>query len=273
MITGILSLCKVELMSKRHKAEQWRLYGELAWLWPVISPPGDYANEADEVAILLRRHGRREIHKVLDLGCGGGHIDCGLKRHFAIVGVDLSEAMLALARELNPEVAYLRGDLRAPPMDELFDAVYLGDSVNYMLSERDLRQAFQAAHDRLAPGGVFFTIAEETRERFTSPRAHISHHDVGHIHVTFVQDFHDPDINDTTYELTLLFLIHKGDELTVEVDRHRGGLFPLATWQSTAAEVGFEVREATFGSTAVPAIIGVKPAAGIPSDHVRDEVD
>ena len=248
-------------MSKNDKAEQWRLYGDLAWLWPIISPPGDYLAEADEIATLLRRHGRREILKVLDLGCGGGHVDYGLKRHFAVIGVDLSEAMLALARELNPEVTYLRGDLRAPPTEEFFDAVYLGDAVNYMLSEGDLRRAFQAAYDHLAPGGVFFTVAEETRERFTSPRAYVSHHDAGHIHVTFVQDFYDPDPDDTTYEGTLLFLIREGNELTVEVDRHRGGVFPLAAWQSAAAEVGFEVRETTFGSAAVPAIIGVKPSA------------
>ena len=108
---------------------------------------------------------------------------------------------------------------------------------------------------------MFFTVAEETRERFTSPRAFVSHHDAGHIHVTFVQDFHDPDPNDTTYEGTLLFLIHEGNKLTVEVDRHRGGVFPLATWRSAAAEVGFEVRETTFGSAGVPAIIGVKPPA------------
>lgn len=150
--------------SKRNKAEQWRLYGDLAWLWPIISPPADYQAEVDEIATLLRRCGRREICKVLDLGCGGGHVDHWLKRHFVIVGVDLSEAMLTLARELNPEVTYLLGDLRAPPTDELFDAVYVGDAVNYMLSEGDLRRAFQAAYDRLAPGGVFFTVAEETRK-------------------------------------------------------------------------------------------------------------
>lgn len=64
-----------------------------------------------------------------------------------------------------------------------------------------------------------------------------------------------------TYEGTLLFLIHEGNKLTVEVDRHRGGVFPFATWHSAAAEVGFEVCETTFGSAGVPAIIGVKTPA------------
>ena len=245
-------------MSNEDQAEQGRLYGDLAWLWPLISPPGGYVAEADEIATLLRRHCQREVGRVLDLGCGGGHMDYGLKRYFEIVGVDLSEAMLALAHKLNPEVKYLRGDLRAPPTDELFDAVYLGDAVNYMLSEPDLRRAFQAAYDHLAPGGVFFTVAEVTRESFKSPQAHVSHHARQDVHVTFIEDHHDPDPGDTTYDGTLVFLIRRGGELTVEVDRHRGGLFPLETWKATAADVGFDVQGATFGSAALPAIIGVK---------------
>jgi len=263
-MSGILPGREVELMSKNDNTGRGRLYGDLAWVWPVISPPADYLAEADEIVTLLRRFGRREIRRVLDLGSGGGHVDYGLKRHFTITGVDLSEAMLALARELNPEVTYLRGDLRTPPTDELFDAVYLGDAVNHMLSEDDLRRAFQAAYDHLAPGGAFFTVAEETRERFSSPRTYVTHHAVEDIHVTFIQDMHDPDVADTVYDLTLVFLIRRGIELTVEVDRHCCGLFPLAAWQATAAEVGFDVQEATFGSAAIPAIVGVKP----PADHM-----
>ncbi len=235
-----------------------RLYDDLAWLWPIISPPGDYLAEAEEIAGLLRQWSRREVRRLLDLGCGGGHIDSGLKRYFEIVGVDLSEAMLALARELNPEVAYVRGDLRAPPVDELFDAVYLGDAVNSMLSEADLRRAFQAAYDRLAPGGVFLTVAELTRENFKSPESMVTLHGGSDVHVTFVQDFFDPDPADTTYDLTLVFLIRSGGKLEVEVDRHRAGIFSLETWRATAGDVGFDTQLTKLGSAEAHAIIGVK---------------
>jgi SAM-dependent methyltransferase len=257
---GFFLSCGAVVTSTKDNAEPWRLYGDLAWLWPIISPPADYAAETDEIATLLRRHSQREVRQVLDLGCGGGHVDHGLKRRFAIVGVDLSEAMLALARELNPEVVYLRGDLRTPPTDELFDAVYLGDAVNYMLSESDLQQAFRAAYDHLAPGGVFLTVAEETRETFTSPQARVTHRTDKHGHVTLIEDVHDPDLTDTTYDLTLVFLIRRGGEPTVEVDRHCCGLFPLSTWKSAAAGVGFEVQITTFGAAGIQAIIGVKPS-------------
>ncbi len=245
-------------MPQQDESEQCRLYGDLAWLWPVISPPGEYLAETEEVATLVRGNARRVVQRVLDLGCGGGHVDYGLKRYFRIVGVDLSEAMLALARKLNPEETYLRGDLRDPPTVELFDAVYLGDAVNAMLSETDLRRAFQAAYDHLVPGGVFFTVAEVTRENFIFPDTRVSRHTDKGVHVTFIHDMHDPDPTDTTYDLTLVFLIRRGRELVVEVDRQRAGLFPLATWQAIAGDVGLEVQMTTLGTAATPAIIGVK---------------
>ena len=43
--------------------------------------------------------------------------------------------------------------------------------------------------------------------------------------MTFIEDIHDPDPADTTFELTLVFLIRRDGELAVEVDRHRCGLF------------------------------------------------
>jgi len=235
-----------------------RLYGDLAWLWPVISPPEEYVAEAEEITAVMRDAARRPVRRVFDLGCGGGPMDFGLKRHFEIVGVDLSEAMLELARGLNPEVTYLCGDLRDPPTDELFDAVYISDAVNHLLSEADLRRAFRAAYDHLKPGGVMFVLAEETRERFSSPRTQASHHAKGDVHVTFIEDVYDPDPTDTTYDLTLIFLIRRDGATTVEVDRHRCGVFPLQTWREEAAHVGFEVHVAGFRFSDLPAVVGVK---------------
>ena len=49
-----------------------------------------------------------------DLGCGPGHVARYLhERGLAVVGVDLSDAMVAQARQLNPDVAFHQGDMRA----------------------------------------------------------------------------------------------------------------------------------------------------------------
>src|ERR1044072_9099796 len=48
--------------------------------------------------------------RVLELGCGTGHVLAGLKPSFG-VGVDFSEAMIAEARKANPDLTFFVGDI------------------------------------------------------------------------------------------------------------------------------------------------------------------
>jgi len=56
---------------------------------------------------VIRQHARRETHALLNMGCGGGKNAYNLKRNFTVMGIDISPAMLALARKLNPECEFL----------------------------------------------------------------------------------------------------------------------------------------------------------------------
>ena len=77
--------------------------------------------------------------RVLDLGCGYGWHCIYAAEHGAasVTGVDLSEKMLAVAREKTaaPQVTYLRGDMGAvefPP--ESFDVVLSSLAIHYLPS-------------------------------------------------------------------------------------------------------------------------------------------
>jgi uncharacterized protein (DUF924 family)/SAM-dependent methyltransferase len=79
-----------------------RIYGELE------HKPFDRAL-LDRVAMRLEGRG-----PVWDLGCGPGHVTRYLHdRGVAIVGLDLSRAMVEQARALNPAIAFRQGDLAA----------------------------------------------------------------------------------------------------------------------------------------------------------------
>ena len=102
--------------------DQRHLYSDLTWLWPIVSPPEDYIGEAAQFLSSIREHAPAS-RSVLNLGCGGGHLDQTLKKHFAVTGIDISEPMLALAKQLNPDVHYITGDMRTARLDQTFDAV------------------------------------------------------------------------------------------------------------------------------------------------------
>ncbi len=238
--------------------DQQRMYKDLAWTWPIISAPEHYVEEAWSFASAIRSHARRPVMTLLDLGCGGGHNDFTLKRHFTLTGVDLSESMLALARALNPGVIYAQGDMRTVRLGQTFDAVVIADSIDYMLDEDDLRAAFLTAFEHLAPGGVFVTYAEVSRERFQQNESFSQTETQGEVEITLFTNHYDPDPADTTVEFTFVYLIRRAGKLTIETDRHLAGIFPLAAWERLLGEVGFEVHrlENDYGD---PMFVGVKP--------------
>jgi SAM-dependent methyltransferase len=218
-----------------------RLYGDLAWLWPIMSPPEHYREESAVYVDLLRSHARRPVRSVLHLGCGGGHIDRWLKESFAVTGLDLSPAMLGLARALNPEVRYLEGDMRTARLGEAFDAVCVFDSIDYMLDEAELAAAFRTAWEHLAPGGAFLTYAETLAETFEDGATKTTTIAGRGITLTYVEHAFDPDPADSTIDVAYVYLIREGARLRIETDRHRSGLFPRATWLGLLRETGFEV--------------------------------
>jgi SAM-dependent methyltransferase len=243
--------------------DQRRLYDDLAWTWPIISAKENYVHEAETFITVLRTCARRKVETLLHLGCGGGHLDHALKAHLAVTGVDVSEAMLSLARRLNPEVAYLAGDMRTVRLGVTFDAVMVADSIDYMLSEDDLRAAFVTAFTHLKPGGAFCTYAEETRDRFHQNRTRLSVRSQNDAEIVFIENAYDPNPADTTYENVFVYLIRRDGRLQIETDHHLGGLFPVATWLRLLGETGFEVAQLTFDDEeSIPMFVGVKLGNG-----------
>ena len=143
--------------------QQPRLYTDLAWVWPFVSPPEDYPEEVATFRARFARHGVQDGAPVLHLGCGGGSIDWHLKRHYRVTAVDLSPGMLAHAKSLNPEVEYLEGDIRDVRLVRELEAVLLHDAVAYMTRPEDLEADYRTVDGQLARGGEDVRPPEELR--------------------------------------------------------------------------------------------------------------
>ncbi|MBE0479475.1 MAG: class I SAM-dependent methyltransferase [Dehalococcoidia bacterium] len=245
--------------------KECRLYGDFSWLWPVISPPEAHAQESEILSGTIREYSKTHVRTLLHLGCGGGHNDCTFKKHFTVTGTDISENMLELARKLNPEATYCRGDMRRVRLDATFDSVVALDSMNYMLTVEDLRAVFATAFYHLNPGGVFLTLIEQTAKTFPQNWTSCSIHSRDDMEVAFIENLYDPDPSDTVYEATLLFLVRRKGKLDIFSDRHTCGIFETDTWLRSATETGFEFyRESLFlpdeDPTTYPLLVCVKPA-------------
>ena len=230
-----------------------RLYTDLAWLWPMWGDAAtEYAHYCRHVTDLIREHARGPAGTLLDIGCGGGKNLLNLKRQFDVTGVDLSPAMLAQARRLNPECTFIQGDMRALNLGTTFDAVLMDDAISHMSCLADFTAAFRSAHAHLTVGGVLIATPDVTTGTFPQNRTTVTigSPDPSHsgIEVTFVENVYDPDPTDDQYETTILYLIRDHGRLRIETDRWTMGIFSMDTWRRVLGETGFEVDEGRYSA-------------------------
>ncbi len=221
------------------EAARYRFYDELADWWPLISPPEDYAEEAAFVATLLQL-AAIPVRDVLELGSGGGHNAVHLKAAFALTLVDLSDGMLAVSRRLNPECEHRRADMRSARLGRSFDAVFVHDAVDYMVTEDDLARAIETAFVHCRPGGVAVFVPDETRETFGESSDHGGSEAPGGRGVRYLEWSWDPDPSDTWTRTEYAFLLRPGDgSVHVVHETHRLGLFGRDDWLHLLATAGF----------------------------------
>ncbi len=218
-----------------------RMYDEFAHLWPLISDPAGYAEEASYWRQVLRDKLGPGRHAILELGVGGGNNLSHLTADFQATAVDLSDKMLANSRRLNPEVEHHVGDMRTVRLGKKFQAVLIHDAADYLLSEDDLRQTFQTAAIHLHPKGIFVAAPDQYRETFRQSQVYHRTRSKGELELTHIEYANDPDPSDTTTESIHFYLIRERGHLRIEQDRHIFGLFPLQTWLNLMEETGFQV--------------------------------
>ena len=207
-----------------------------------MSPPDHYKEEARYWLRELRSRLAPCRRRILDLGTGGGHHLHQLTAEFDATAVDLSEAMLAHSRRLNPGVAHHIGDMRTARLGETFDAVLVHDAISYMTTEADLLSVFATARAHLNPGGLLIAAPDDYTDTFAPPRVDYQTNRNAQTELTYVEYSTDLDPTDTTY----VFFIKRGSGLRVEVNNHITGLFPMATWARLLTEAGFEVDRVDY---------------------------
>lgn len=116
---------------------------------------GDQAKAVREVRGLLKKF-HPQCKNVLELACGTGTILKGLKKEYAVEGLDLSPEMLKIARKKLPGILLHTANMTTFQLRKKFDAIIcVYDSINHLTKFSDWKRVFTRAASHLRPGGVF----------------------------------------------------------------------------------------------------------------------
>ena len=135
-------------------------YEALARVYDRLNAQIDYEAWADFVEACFDRYLPSRPELVLDLACGTGTMTRELaKRGYDMIGIDGSPEMLSEAFSKNDgehSILYLNQDMREFELYGTVGAVSCClDSINYLLSESDVKKTFSLVHNYLDPNGLF----------------------------------------------------------------------------------------------------------------------
>jgi len=216
------------------------LYSNLADWWPILSHPDDYAEEAEFYRKAILDCSKETAKTMLELGSGGGNNASHLKAHFQMTLVDISDGMLTVSQKLNPECEHLQGDMRSVRLDRQFDVVFIHDAIAYLTTETDLFNAIKTAFNHTRPGGVALFAPDCVRETFKPTTGYGGHDGIGRS-LRYLEWTWDPDPEDSTYLMQMVYLLREGQEIVDTIsDQHELGLFSLDEWQQILRNAGFE---------------------------------
>lgn len=233
------------------------LYKKSAPYYDLLYAGKDYRGEARRLDALIRRYKRSAGTALLDVACGtGGHI-AYLKHRYAVEGLDLEPALLAIARRKHPDVRFRRGDMERFDLGRRFDAVIcLFSAIGYVTTRSRLHRAVRTMGTHLRPGGVLIIEPWLTPERFEPGRADgifINHPGLKIARMNTTQR--------TGRRSTLTFhhLVGQRGQISHFVERHVLGLFTLGEYATALRAAGLRTIVERRGLTGRGLLIGIAP--------------
>jgi SAM-dependent methyltransferase len=203
---------------------------------------------------------------VVDLGCGSGlWAEILTKAQYDVLGIDISEAMIRVARSRAPKAEFRVQSLFDAEIPRCEAVTSLGECVNYLFDRKSDRKGlarfFHRIYNALAPGGVFvFDIAEPGQVK---PYAIAKSFTEGDGWAVLVEKQEDPKQGLLTRRIITFRRVGKFYRRDEELHRQR--LYTAADIAMTLRKTGFRVRVTrSYGDYRLPearaALIARKPA-------------
>jgi SAM-dependent methyltransferase len=179
---------------------------------------------------------------VVDLGCGSGIWAKALTQAgYDVLGIDLSDAMLDLAREKAPKAKFQNASLLRVKLPNCDAVTSIGECLNYQFDEHglaELKDLFARIYETLRPGGLFICdMAEPGYVRGANPQKTYSE---GKDWAILLEKKEDKKRNKLTRKMTIFRKVENLYRRSEEV--HCVQLYKGSEIAKELRQIGFRVR-------------------------------
>jgi 2-polyprenyl-3-methyl-5-hydroxy-6-metoxy-1,4-benzoquinol methylase len=124
-------------------------------------------------AVFDSLHLDRKNCRVVDFGCGEGDLLKRLVSHgFSpkhLLGVDLSEKRIEVARKRHPELQFKTADVVEERLEEAADLILCVDVLSHLKNRNDIISALTSIRSQLAPNAYFIWYDIYSSDHFNAP--------------------------------------------------------------------------------------------------------
>lgn len=203
---------------------------------------GDYACQSAAGILSILSRNKIQEGLIVDLGCGGGLSALAfVKAGYRVLGIDISHAMIGLARARVPSANFRVASLFKADIPECQVVTAIGECLNYLFdpdnSNKVLSQLFERIYQALSPGGVFiFDIAEPGQVNKNNHQ----HFNEGHDWLVLVEK--EENSEQTTLTRRIITLRKVGAYYRRDEEVHHVQLYHSTDIAHKLRQVGFTVQ-------------------------------
>lgn len=201
----------------------------------------DYLDESVRLQNLIEKYLETGGNSVLDVACGSGLHLKHLKDDFSCTGVDISKAMLKLARKNVEGVNFKEADMKTLKLGKQFDVVMcLFSSIGYVKTYLNLERTIQGFSRHIKEGGLVLIEPSHAESAYVQGEPRITTYDGKDMKIARVNY---ASLRQALAVVNMHILIaEKGVDAKYFVDRHDLGVFGVDETLRIMAEAGLKAK-------------------------------
>lgn len=230
-------------------------FSKFAYLYDLINHDRDIERESRFIDYVYKYHCSRNSRIIMDAGCGtGSHMRYLLSMGYQLIGVDISRAMLNIAKEklgIGKYTLICCRDDEVKLENSVDMIISMFSTFNLKIPLKEIRSSLKAYHSYLSPEGVLLIdmidwrkFAEDFVGKVTLDKFNIKDRDIGHVQNVY------PTKTENIFILRKDFFINFTNELKKfehVVDKFKVKIYDERNVSELLKEHGFRVLKIYHG--------------------------